>query len=420
MADLKASKKFVNIDKITEGGSISSLFQDIEPPERRKEWRRSQFRHATVVDEYWGRMVDENGDIVMNDCLAVKAGKTIIRRPIINPIWSVEPTNGRRRWPLVAFSPFTHPLRFEGRGILKQAWGLALFYENVFNLSSDGLTFSIFSGLQGDMSRLVDPTDTKLRPGRFWGMKAGTTGKVLEAVQSGTIDVNALLAYMQNVDQIYQNNSFVSDLVIGLPGYRSDITKGEVQIKTAQALGIFDRMGRSIELGGRQTVQLIFDLLVQFTDETTMPVIGDALPEPVLAALVNATPIERWKMIRSDMRATFTGVTQALQRDQQLGRGMQVAALLDKPIFAQAIKNPNDFLKSLIDLLGWGGKIDINDMPLGPPGGAVPGGGISPEALMAGGGGPPMPEAPRAPTVASIVRNPTRGGGPSFALDKRG
>jgi hypothetical protein len=410
---LRASPNTVNIDKLTTGDGDASGIHP-EDKGRVKEWKRSKFRHAVVVDEYWGDLVNENGDVVLPDALTARVGKTLIRKAAINPIWSIEPTNGRRRWPLIAFSPFTHPLRFEGRGILQQSWRLAQFYENVFNIAGDGLAFTIFSGLQGDLSRLSNPTDTAIRPSKFWALKAGQSPDALKIVESGRMDVNAVLAFMQHIDQVYQNNSFVSDFVIGLPGYRSDITKGEVQLKTAQSLSIFDRMGKSIEAGGQHIVSLIYDMLVQYTDETTLPIIGNAISDDTKALLITATPEQRWQQMRADMQIHFAGITQALQRDQQLQRGLQMSAILKDPAYLGLVQNPGALLEKLIDLIGFKGLIQMR------PGGMTPtvqASGTIPPGSQTPPGAVQPPRAPRSESTNSIARQVNRGG-PTYALDR--
>jgi len=403
-ATLKATKGTVNLDKVEAGmGAKTDVPED---KGRIKEWKRSKFRKAVMADEFWGDLRDEDGDVILPDAWARVVGNVTVKKPVSSPIWSTEPTNGRRRWPFVAFSPFTHPLRFEGRGILQQSYRLAQFYENLFNIAGDGMLFSVFSGLQGDLTRLVNPTDTAIRPSKFWGLKGGAAPDALKMVETGRIDLNAILAFLQHVDQTYQNNSFVSDFVIGLPGYRSDITKGEVQLKTAQSLSIFDRMGKSAELGGKQIVELSYDMLVQFTDETTMPIIGNSIPPDMLALIVNATPDERWNQMRADLAIEFSGISQAIQRDQQLARGMQVAALIKDEMFVQLIENPADLLKKLVDLIGFPGLLKIRDQAALPPQIGNPMGGQNGNV-----------EASRAPTDASIMAEITNGGGPSFTPD---
>ena len=417
---LRASPSTINIDKLTTGdGTSLGMGLDPEDKGRVKEWKRSKFRHAVVVDEFWGDLVNENGDVVLPDALTARVGKTLVRPAKLNPIMSTEPTNGRRRWPLIAFSPFTHPLRFEGRGILQQSWRLAQFYENVFNIAGDGLAFSIFSGLQGDLSRLSNPTDTAIRPSKFWALKAGQSPDALKIVESGKIDINAVLAFLQHIDSVYQNNSFISDFVIGLPGYRSDITKGEVQLKTAQSLSIFDRMGKAIEAGGQHVVSLIYDMLVQYTDETTLPIIGNALSDDTKALLITATPEQRWLQMRADMQIHFSGITQALQRDQQLQRGLQMSAILKDPAYAGLIQNPSALLGKLIDLIGFKGLLKMNDQgpaiaggqQNGQNGGAVPPGSAVPPGAV----NPPL--APRTPSTNSIARQIGQTG-PTFEPDQ--
>lgn len=398
---LIGSKVFVNIDKIkaSKPGPRMGSGTEITDAERRREWNRHAFRRAVEVEEFWGDILDENGEIVLPDALMAKVDRTLIRRPGTNPIWSVDPSTGRRRWPFIGFSPFTHPVRFEGRGLLQQVELLVWWMENILNLGSDGLNWLVNRGIQADLNRLANPLDTQQAPGKVWALKPGAAGRAIEDVPAGQIDVGSWLAVLQYSDQLIQNNSFVTDFVIGLPGSRAEITKGEVEIKTAQSLAIFDRMGRNVELGGRQLAELAYDMLVQFTDETAVPVIGSLIPVEAVLALALATPEQRWNQLRADMQITFSGVTQALQRTELLQRLLQVSAIAQQPFYQGMVRNPADILRTIVELLGLRDRIEISDAPPVPPGLAVP-----PELA----GQPEFVEQPgqpvQAPTAPEAIR----------------
>ena len=169
----------------------------------------------------------------------------------------------------------------------------------------------------------------------------------------------------------------------------SDVTKGEVQIKTAQSLAIFDRMGRLIEGAGKDMCDLVYDMLVQYTDRTTVPVIGSLLDEKMVWALANARPETRFSLMRADLQLKFTGISQALQRSEQLRRLMQISVIAGGPLFAGRLQNPSQMLRTMIDLLGYSSTIQVADQPVMQPPGVITPTGEVVSVPMGGQGGPP-------------------------------
>lgn len=394
---LEQSPVYTNLDKINPSGDSWEGRREGADRKRNPEMYRSRFRKSNLLDEFWGDVLDENGHLVATDVLYAKIGKTIVRKPTPSPIMSWDTNTGRKRWPFVTPIPFTHPHRFEGRGIIQQIVDIILSYENGLNLTSDAMNWKINNPTEFDKMMLDNPTDTKVMPGKGFTRKSpGGTGTAVTPLEFAKgINVPDILAYLEYLDKNYQNNSFINEFVIGLPGYRSDVTKGEVQIKTAQSLAIFDRMGRLIEGAGKDMCDLVYDMLVQYTDRTTIPVIGAALDERLTWALANAQPEVRFALMRADLQLKFTGISQALQRSEQLRRLMQISVIAGGPLFMGRLKNPSQMLRSMIDLLGYSSTIQVNDQP------------VMPMPQMIGPDGQPMPM--QAPGVAGPVGGGTGG-----------
>lgn len=427
---LEANPVYTNLEKLGPGsisGTSPETSAEGRDRDRNVQENKSKYRHAHLVDEFWGDVLDEDGHLVAPDVLFAKSGKVLIREPKPQPIMSYDTNTGRQRWPFISCSPFPHPMRFEGRGIIRQVYDLVLSYENGLNLGSDAMNWKVNNPSEFDASLLANPTDTKIVPGKGFARKVPVAGgsSINPLDFAKNISVPDILSFLEYIDKNIQNNSFINEFVVGLPGYRSDITKGEVQIKTAQSLAIFDRIGRVIELAGKDAVDLVYDMLVQYTDQTTVPIIGNALDPRILGALVQMTPEERYTHMRADLNLRFTGISQALQRADQLRRLMQLSVIAENPMFQGRVKNPSDLLRSMVELLGYSSKIEILDQPAMPPGmvppGMVPGGGVpGANGGGVGGGGNGGPGAPGG-GVRGTARVAPRGvGQPEDVMDEMG
>lgn len=389
-----------------EGDGTMTNSQREEAARKQQAWQRHSFRSSFLVDEGWLDILDENGDLVLPDALMIHAHEEILYGPVESPLWATDLQTGRRKWPFVAAAPLTHPTRFEGRGIIEQDEALSLMFSNTLNLFADGMNWKFNGGMEVYQAGLVDWDDTSDYPGKTW--KKSVKERVTHAVQRGEISVAEGLAFLQFIGQLRQNSNFVTDFVIGLPGSRSDITLGEVKIKSGQGNNIFESMGKDLELGGRVAVEMAYDFALQFlggndyTDPSLAQIIG-----PHRAQLLAQLRIEeRVRNLQGNYDFTFTGVTQALETADLLQRVMQFGVLAARPPYAGRT-DPGQILRLIASLAGLDDRIDIYDPAPAPliPGAPIPG---APAIPGADAPAPPIP-AEIAPPAPALVG--TNGGG---------
>lgn len=409
------------------GDTYGNAFTSATPSEREEaekkgmSWERHKFRKSYLIDEGWGDILNENGDVVLPDGLMVHSQGEILYGPRDNPIWATDMNTGRRKRPFLAGAPISHPGRFEGRGILEQAEPMHLMFNNTLNLMADSMSWNVNPETEVYQPGLVNWDDTVSYPGKLW-MK-NIKERLLMAAERGTIKVPEVLAFLNYLDQQGQNSDFVTDFAIGLPGSRTNVTKGEVQIKTAQSLAIFDSMSKNLEQFGCEGVELTHDFILQymggsdFVDPTIQEILG-----PEVAQLLSSLPIEeRVRHLAGNYGFTFTGVSQALQKADQLQHVMKFGEMAMSPAFAGRV-DPTEVLTVVAQLMGIDDRITVHHPPPPPqPGPMGPGGPMgAPPGPAAGpggpGGGPPV--TPNPPQRMNAVLNTSAQGssGPSPAV----
>ena len=363
-----------------------------------------KFRVPYMIDEGWLDILDENGDVVFPNALMVHSHDKIVFGPHPNPLWQTDLSTGRRKWPFLAASPIVHPFRFEGRGIVEQDAGLATLFSNVFMLWADSLNWSVNKPTEVNQDALVDWEDLEHIPGRLW-VKHGPEQALMPA-DVGGVNTNEVLASLNYIDQNRQNVNFITDFAVGLPGARSEVTKGETQIKTAQSMAIFETMGKNLEQLGRDAAEMCYGFGLQFIDQSSNPNFERLLGPARGAILAQMSPQERIEALQGQFDFKFTGISQALIKSDQLQKLMQFATLASSPMFAGSVR-PDQLLQVIADLLGVTDRIDI--MPVPPPmpqamaqpgegaAGAPKGGATGGEAHPTTGNGiPAVPSAPGA------------------------
>lgn len=346
------------------GGDRQSQGASSEAARRQMSWSPHEFRKQVLATEWYGDILDENGEMVYPDAMMIVANsQTLIYGPADNPLWAVDPKTFRRKWPFVAFTALGHPLRFEGWGILHAVTPLAVLFSNLFNLFADGLNWKVNQPTELNTALLDDDDDNEHYPGKLW-RKLGD-GQLLTPADIGQMDASAVLASLQFMQQLWENNAFVTRFVRGEEGYRKQITKGEVQLMTAQNMGIFEAMGKNIEAGGVAALELGHDLLSQYTTSWTDPSLAGLVGQEYAMLLSMLDPVARMRELSGQFNYVFTGITAALQKAELLGRLLQASALAAQGPYL-GYTNPSEVLAAIFDALGLRDQITVMQEPAIP------------------------------------------------------
>jgi|GEM_PF-604749 len=217
-------------------------------------WERSNYRSMILTSEYWGVVLDRQGNVLLPSATFTDAGGRIIQPPRAVSYPHI-------RWPGIAFSPLPDLLTFNGRGLLEGVLSIWEAMCNLMCMHSDNLAWLVNPMIEIIAEALVNPDDAESWPGKEYLVRETVNGQ--QAVR--TVDrrsiTNEVLANMQYHDQNYQRGTMVNDAVQGLPGYRQDMTFREAAQNLDQALGVFSLMGENIEYGAITAIMAGADLI---------------------------------------------------------------------------------------------------------------------------------------------------------------
>lgn len=293
---------------------------------------RHRFRKSYLTSELWGDVLGPKGDLILPNATYTTAAQTVIRGPYRNP-YDV-------RWPLVAFSPIPHPLRWDGKGILngvKVLWKLA---NQLFSLHADNLNWSLNKSYEVNMNGLVDPTDTERYPGKWYFTKLS------EHVFKEIAESSKTPETLQNLDalfKLWQEFSFVSEFVAAIPsGDNTDRTARETEIKTSRALGIFDSIASDLEAGIVWFLTMLYEVLFATWDINDTPEAQAILGDDLFMLMWYSgmmSPKERRAMIKAEMEIKVSGVSAYLVKADLLAKFKFLLTLLNSPIFVRFFKH---------------------------------------------------------------------------------
>ncbi len=243
---------YKNISKITEDARDSE--RDYAEQIRRGISEHNKTDKRIRLDEYWGDIV-EKGKVTKKNQIVVIANERQLIRQQDNPFI-------HKKAPYVLTTPLVYP----HRGV----WGVSLAapvirlqyaYNNIINLYIDNLNYSVNKIFEYQPTNLLNPKGlTYIYPGKM--IAKHTAQPAIAEVRTQQVGNDSLLG-LQLINNEIENGTAVTEYVKGSSGKTQ--TKAEVEIKTAQAEGMFDTIARDIETNSLQPlIEMCFELLVQF------------------------------------------------------------------------------------------------------------------------------------------------------------
>ena len=278
LKDKELQGHYQNIDQVRIGKNVTDGagmgIEDREEERRRKgqTLHRNKYRKAVLVREFWGTILDENGDIKMENASFTTANGVVIRASRPNPY-------RRLRWPWVDFSPLPHILRFHGYGLYEGTLSIWKFQNSLMNLYIDNENWRINNMYEVDPSRLMDPSDVEVFPGKVWFVKRSNEGPALIPVLKNQSNLQDVSFMWDIITKLWENGTFVSPIMKGEDPGRSNITKYEVQVTREMGAGVFDSIGRDVEQGGTDLIWAMKEVLATFWDDFDTPSFADVFGE---------------------------------------------------------------------------------------------------------------------------------------------
>ena len=245
------SGKYINIDRacsdITKHPTDENLSKEEIAKRKGHTTQISKFRTAYLTTEFWGRVLDTKGNLLLPKATYTIAGNTLIEAPKNSPFRTL-------RWPGVSFSPLPDFLAYEGRGILHGIRSLWTFICSLMCLYNDNLNWVVNPMTETNIDMLVDQADIDVYPGKNTLVRTSTNGqqgvRTVER-QGHTGDVLSVARYY---DELFQSGTFIADALMGQTSKR-EITAKEAAQHLEQSMGVFGLMGENIETGAIQAIK---------------------------------------------------------------------------------------------------------------------------------------------------------------------
>jgi hypothetical protein len=342
--------RYVRLDDVTASENQWPAGESQEKRARRKGQyhQRNTYRQSVKVIEQWGVVLDKQGNMLLPNARFMVAGDVLI----LNPEPSPYPT---LRWPGVSFSPMPDMFAFEGHGLIESSLFLWLMSCNLMSLHIDDLNWRVNRIREINRFLMEDPTDVIIEPGKpiFRAENAPLAGEIIKDAYVQGRNTDEVLAILQYYDSKRENGSFINQFVAGLPGQRSNITKGEVEIKTEQSMGIFDSIGEDIEEAAIHVIKAVLETIIPNWSEYSYPPISRVFPDsPAFAMFAQMGPEERMEMLESNCDIKVSGVTAQIKNSDLIERLQFMMQKAESQLFGKYFK-PYELLKESNTVLGF-------------------------------------------------------------------
>jgi len=338
---------YINLDRVKEGGTTSGTEETKEELERRKKmwWERSKYRKSVLVREFHGTVLGKDGKILLPNAKYTIASDVLIRKPV-----SIKLVN--MRWPGSSFAPIPHILRYDGRGLIEGVFDIWKMLNKMLSLTMDDFSWVVNRMREIVPELFLDPTDLDLYPGKDIYRTTDQLGQPVVRDLLTTSSIDKILAVAQYVAGQIDEGDFVNSMVSGLPGSRSQITKGEIEIKTRQSMGIFDSVGDETENGAVNVAYSIYETMVlnwnRLSNPSPIRVLGD---NPFTRFLEGAGMEEKRQFLKENCDIRIVGISAQLQMEEKAKLLMALKQYAESELFAPYFKT-KELLDETVGALG--------------------------------------------------------------------
>ena len=322
------------VDELT--ADFSRPQQDKRPERVRghDEGHKPDFRHKVVVDEYWGHLLDTNGNIVeRNIVCAVANDRFLIREPEPNPLWHQES-------PFVAEPLIRVPFSVWHKAMMDHPTQLNFAMNEMFNLMLDGGLASVWGVRQVRTDDLEDPSEISdgIPQGATLGVKntlpAGA--KVVERVTQGEIPGDAM-AIFELLNREFTMAALSNELKMGSLPAKKVLATEVVELSQSQAV-VLDSMTADMEIGIiGQILRKSWLTILQHLDDASSEQIVSAIGVRGAFLISRMSKAKRFAMFAHHCSFKVHGLTAALSKARDFQKIMALLqSIVQNPLLLQA------------------------------------------------------------------------------------
>lgn len=342
-------------------------------------------RKRVLVTELWGTIVDQDGNVIMTDCICAMGNKTtLIRKPKKNSSWT-----GNR--PYVS-APITRvPHSVWHRAAMDAAAALNQAENELFNLMLDGGMMSVHGIKQIREHWLDDPTQISDGIGPGDVLRTNTAcppgQKVLERIDTSAVPQDGMNMW-NLLDHEFQSSALTSESRSGQISQRQ-VKATEIVASNQSINGIFGGMIKGVEEEYvAPTLSQSWLEIAQHLKEVDEDELKALLGEPTALKILSLSPQEIFARCANGNKFKVFGLSMTLNKMVDFKKiGALLQTISGSPELMAAFSQKYDISKLLIEIVK---SLDIDEDKIEKSPDALTGQGVG---ASGGGPGSPSPQA---------------------------
>lgn len=311
------------------------------------------FRKKVMIDEFWGTLLDNEGEVVHKNCVcAIANEKYLIRKPEPNPWWHQES-------PFVVAPLIRVPFSVWHKSLFDEAVDLNLALNEIFNLMIDGGIAAVWGIKQLRAEDLEDPSQVEN------GIKQGMTlvvkqtlphnAKVLENVTEGEVPAEAMQMF-EAINSEFTTAAMTNELKMGSMPPRAVLATEVLESSQSQNMmldGVISGLEQNVM---QRALRLSFLNILQMADKVPEKAWADATDRIISLLIMRAKPAERYAMFNNKVNFKVNGLSATMTKalDFQKMMALLQATRMD-PALQQAFMkkyDPDKIVRQLVRILG--------------------------------------------------------------------
>lgn len=334
----EVERDYIDVLKMAKAGTydldavMSIKDEDFSKPESITEKRRPQQRgqnyaippakrRRTLITEFWGTIINDKGEEVADSLLATVANKkTLIRRPIDNPLWHGES-------PFVVAPLIRVPHSVWHKALYDNSSNLNFAINEMFNLMLDGGISAVWGIKQLRQDYLVDPA--QVEDGIPQGITLTVKNempegiKVLETVASADPGImQAGTEIWEILDREFTQASLTNDISLGSLPQRQVKATEIVQANQSNDVTL-SSISMDLEINlAEKLLRKSWLTMAQFMDDMSSPDIAMAIGPQASVLLAGLSTAERFILFANGASFKVNGLSATLAAAQDFQKLM--------------------------------------------------------------------------------------------------
>lgn len=306
---------------------LKGMVQERPEDEERSEHERGQdetsqdrFRHPVVIDEFWGTILDENGEVAHRNVVTTVANEqVVIREPEPFPFW-----HGQDPFIVAPLQRVPHSVWH--KALYDDAVGINFAINELFNLMIDGGIGAVWGIRQVRPHYLENPEQIS------GGIAQGATLVMNEAAPDDADAVdqiektgqvpNDAMAVFQTLDREFNAAALTSDIKLGQLPERKVLATEIMESTQSQATVLDALVGDLERIAIKRTLEKSWMLMLQHFEELDAAVVINAIGEQKALQMFRMGPEDRFGFFSHTTHFKVSGLSETMNRSRDFQKMM--------------------------------------------------------------------------------------------------